>query len=681
MFLQRFVSAVALVSILSAAQAAPTALKPIVAANLALPAAPQLKDEDFSRRSRLREVKLSPDGAWIAYFESGEKNASLKVLNLATGEKTQLLADLGRAQLQWSTDSQALFVDTGEALSVVGVKDGASARIAAFDRKLQQQFVDVDVRRPRHALVSEFDAAAKRYRLSRVGADGVSELLYEGPKKLIDFLIDGAGQVSFIHALDDDYRHLVQRKQDGKWIETLRCKRLQSCQLVSASNDGRVLTMVLNEADDRKSLVQLDVPSSRRKVLHTDPDALADLSQVKLSPRTGEPLFAVYDAPRRHNFGLNAPAKQAAADIAKRFPDASISVNASEDASRWLLTERSARLTQERFWLYDRKGRDFRQVFEQERALGNPVPEQSLARKIALDYRASDGVTVHGYLSLPPGKDAARVPMLTMVHGGPWGAFENDYQSLVQTLVNRGYAVFQPNFRSSTGYGDKYMLAPKSDFGNGRVQADIIEGVQWLVANGVGDKNRLAIMGDSFGGYSVLQALTHTPQLFQFGMATIPPTDFGRTMRNAAGAPGSPGDLPLAMHLKEVGIDLDDAAAMKRVSDSSPAANAAKVTRPLLIIAAANDKMVDLAAVTDYVATLQASGKPVSLLVAPDEGHNLRKPLTRQAYLYLLLKMLERHLGGPAVPAPDAELARFLEQTMKANGALPAPAQKIALGQ
>ena len=80
-------------------------------------------------------------------------------------------------------------------------------------------------------------------------------------------------------------------------------------------------------------------------------------------------------------------------------------------------------------------------------------------------------------------------------------AFENDYNSLVQTLVNRGYAVFQPNFRSSTGYGDKYMLAPKSDFGNGRVQADIIEGVQWLVANGVGDKRKLAIMGDSFGGY------------------------------------------------------------------------------------------------------------------------------------------------------------------------------------
>ena len=159
-------------------------------------------------------------------------------------------------------------------------------------------------------------------------------------------------------------------------------------------------------------------------------------------------------------------------------------------------------------------------------------------------------------------------------------------------------------------------------------------------------------------------------------MATVAPTDFGRTMRNAAGTPGAPGELPLAMHLTEVGIDLDDAVAMKRVSDSSPAAQCRQVDA-----AAADDRRrqgPDGRHRRDHRLRRHAagSGKPVSLLVAPDEGHNLRKPLTRQAYLYLLMKMLEQHLGGPAVPAPDAELARFLEQTMKANGALPVAAQR-----
>lgn len=115
---------------------------------------------------------------------------------------------------------------------------------------------------------------------------------------------------------------------------------------------------------------------------------------------------------------------------------------------------------------------------------------------------------------------------------------------------------------------------------------------------------------------------------------------------------------------------LDDAALMKRLADAAPAAHSEKVRKPLLVIAGGKDQMVEIAAVTDYVARLQGSGKPVSLLVDPDEGHQPRKPIMRQAYVYLLQRMLHPHLGGPAVAAPSAELAKFLGQTMKANGAL-----------
>jgi dipeptidyl aminopeptidase/acylaminoacyl peptidase len=664
---------VALLVLVSAAQAAPASLetrtlKQIAARNLALPAAPRIGDDDFSRRSRLREVKLSPDGAWVAYLESTDKGASLKLMNVATQEKKQLLADLGRTQLHWSADGQALFVDSGDALSLLQIKDSASARVAAFDRKLQQQFVRIDATRPQSALVEDYDELAKRHRIARIGADGAREVLYEGDK-LLDFLQDGKGQLSFIRTLDADYVQRVARRQDGKWVAATQCKRMRACELVSASADGRALTMLLS-SDERKRLIHVDLSGKPQRVLHSDPMALADLDHVKLSPRTGNALFAVYDAPRRRNYGLSAAARQAGADIDKRFPDASISIDASDAAAQWLLTERGANLQQERFWLYDRKLRSFRAIFEQERALGAPLPEQQLASKIALHYRASDGALVHGYLSLPPGRDAARLPLLTMVHGGPWAAFDGGYQTLVQLLVNRGFAVFQPNFRASTGYGERYIRAPKGDFGNGRAQADIVEGVKWLVANGVGDPQRLAIMGDSFGGYSTLLALTHNPDLFQFGMAMSPPPDFEKTMRAAAGNPAGPGEVPLGVQLVDYGVELGDAALMKRIADTSPAANAGKLTKPLLIIAGGKDKMVSIAAVTDYVATLQGAGKPVSLLVQPDEGHNPRKPLTRQAYVYLLQRMLHQHLGGPAVAARSPELAKFLEQTMRAHGAL-----------
>ncbi|MET0856060.1 MAG: prolyl oligopeptidase family serine peptidase, partial [Telluria sp.] len=508
MFLQRLaLLSFLLPALASGALAAPaaletTSLKQLAASNLALPAAARIEEADFSRRSRLREVKLSPDGAWIAYLESNDASTSLMLQNLATQDKRLLLGGLGRAQLHWSTDSRALFLDTGDGLSLLQIKDGANIKIAAFDRKLQQRFVQVDRAHPQHALVDEFDSAAQRYRLARIGIDGAREELYEGPKRLLDFLLDNKGQLSFIRALDADYLQQVSRRQDGKWVPATQCKRLRACNLVTASANGRLPTMLQASGDDRTSLVEINLADNSRRVLHIDPAALADLDQVTLSPRTGAPLFAVYDAPRRRNFGLTAPARQGAADIARRFPDAAISIDTGDSAARWLLTERGARLSQERFWLYDPKLRSFSPLLQQERAHGTPLPEQQLANKVAVRYRVSDGAFVHGYLSLPPGKDAARLPLLTMVHGGPWGAFDGGYNTLVQLLVNRGVAVFQPNFRASTGYGEKYMRAPKSDFGNGRVQADIIEGVRYLVANGVGDKRRLPIMGDTFGAYS-----------------------------------------------------------------------------------------------------------------------------------------------------------------------------------
>jgi dipeptidyl aminopeptidase/acylaminoacyl peptidase len=648
----------------------PASLKAVLAEVQAMPLAPALSEEDLSRRSRLRDVKLSPDGRFVAYLDLDGPSASLFLLDVESGARRKLAGGLGRGEVQWS-DNDSLFLDSGDALSAMSLKDAGLHPVVAFDRKRGQRFLGVDL--PRHAaLTEEFDRAEQRYRLLRVDADGKRTLLYEGGRRLRDYLLDDGGKLAFTVAQDENYVQIVSRLQDGAWVEVSRCKRRRACTLVAASPDGSRLTMLSEYGDDRRQLVELDLANRQTRILHTDPLGLSDLRNVGVSPESGKPLFAWYDMPYRRNYGLTPEAAVAASDIARAFPASNITIGASEAAPRWLLTERGARLNAERYWLYERRTHAFSQILRQERAASTAIPEQQLARKIALHYRASDGMLVHGYLSLPPGRDPARLPMLTMVHGGPWSEFDSGYSTLVQLLVNRGVAVFQPNFRASTGYGARYMLAPKDDFGNGRVQADIVEGVRWLLAQGVGDRRRLAIMGDSFGGYSTLLALTHTPELFRFGMATVPPSDFASTMTLAAnaGATQDSGEMPFALVLREMGIDMANPEVLEKMRRGAPAAHPEKIAAPLLILAGARDDKVDIAGVMQYAARLQALGKPVSLLVDPDEGHNPKKAIVRQAYVYLLGQLLHQHLGVTAPAAATPELTKYLEQSMKMRGAL-----------
>jgi len=643
--------------------AAAPSLKAFVAASARLAPAPLLAPEDFTKPQRLRQVRLSPDGSQVAYLEVDGDAAALFVLDTATLASRRLLSLGPDTELHWSADGNLLFAVNEAGVSALDVKDGSSRRVSALGGERARRFAGVDPALPRHLLVRERDPASGRYRLLRIAADGALQLLHEDARPIDDFLVDGAGVLRLLRVRDAQQRQLVLRFEGGRWTETTRCLPFRACDLVAMSEDGKRVLMRTVQANDRQVLSELPLSGGAARVLHGDPLALADLDAVVLEPRTRRPLLAAYALPARRHYGLDPAARTALADIARLLPGAAVSIEAG--GRHWLLTERGARLSQPRFWLYDTAKRSVTGILRAER-----LPEAQLASTIALAYRASDGATVHGYLSLPPGRAAATLPLLTLVHGGPWNHVDGDYSALVQLLANRGYAVFQPNFRASTGYGERYMRAPGADFGDGRVQADIIDGVRWLQSQGVGDARRRGIVGVSFGGYATLLALSHTPALFQVGIALQPPTDFARTLRLAASAPVRDGEAPFSAMLAELGIDPNDAAAMRRLTLDAPLAHTEKVNKPLLITAGALDDKVEIGAVTDYAARLLARRQPVTLLVAPGEGHAVRGALARRAQLHLVLRMLQTCLGGPPVAAPDKELAGYLARNLRANGAL-----------
>lgn len=647
-------------------------LRQLLRENAALAPAAAISSAMLYQAPRLRAVRLAPDGSALAYLENDGDEIRLNLLDtsattLAQQAGRRLLSPAGAIDLHWSGDSGTLFVVAPDALSAVTLANGASRKIAVLNGKLERKVLMPDAGRPQHILTTEFDAAAKLHRVLRFGADGQATMLYQGTRPVRQVLLDAHGQIAVMASKAPDGAILIERRAGAAWQTMLRCPRRDDCTLVSLAPDGRSLRLIgvpINAGDgDRSALQEIDMASGRRRIVHSDPERVSDVARIVAG------RFAVHDAPSRHNIGLTPSARQTAAAIARRFPGGGIELQASTAANLLLLTERGARLQQPRHWLYRPAGGVFEPILQTQRNAAGALPEAQLGAMIALRYPASDGMPLHGYLSLPPGKPTAGLPLMTIVHGGPWMRTDASYQPLVQWLVNRGVAVFQPNFRASTGHGLRYRTPPPAAFANGRVQADITDGVRWLLAHGVGDKRRLAIMGYSFGGYATLMALGGTPQLFQFGMAIAPPPDFARTMRDLAALPEAAADL------RDNGIVVGDDAALDAIAQAAPVRHIEHLTKPLLILAGGQDRLVPPAAIADYVARLQENNKPVTLLIDPDEDHNPRGARFRQASLYLLERALADYLGltnlaGVTGTAPaDAPLQAYLARHVLVDAA------------
>ena len=319
-------------------------------------------------------------------------------------------------------------------------------------------------------------------------------------------------------------------------------------------------------------------------------------------------------------------------------------------------------------YLYDRKARKLNKLYDtRPELLGAPlVPMQ------AHEIKTRDGLTMVSYLSVPAGPQSAAkpVPMVLLVHGGPWARDEYGYNSYHQWLANRGYAVLSVNFRGSTGFGKSFTNAGDLQWGR-KMHDDLLDAVQWAVQRGVAQKDKVAIMGGSYGGYATLAGLAFTPKEFACGvdivgpsnlftlLGTIPPywEAFKKQLYRRMGDPGTPEGQAL---LKE----------------RSPLNFAASIERPLLIGQGANDPRVNVAESDQIVDAMKARGIPVTYIVFPDEGHGFARPVNNIAFNAVTENFLARCLGGRAEGMADTLKASTAQVR---HGAEFAPGLKEAL--
>ncbi|MBX3713121.1 MAG: S9 family peptidase [Lysobacter sp.] len=654
-------------------------------------ASPPLPRKAFVLQPTLSSVVLSPDGRRIAWLRDAGRAREVWLRTLGDGATRRLLAHTPAQALAWSGDGRWLMLESPGQLDALavdtqGTGQGPSGRMTTLGPQARREVLRVDATRPASAIVLETTgprgiAAQARWHLVRIDARGRRDVLHSAAQRILGFALDPRGRLAYVQRVEGLSLVVRRIEADGRAVEALRCTHMRVCTPLAVDHDGHLLLRAHVDSGDgaeRIGLLQLARDGTRR-VLHADPHGEADLDGIVIDPATHQPRIVAYRSTVARNHALDASLRPHLDALAARLPDRDLRLSlARGPGAQWLVEARGGRQQGLRWHRYDPATGTLSALFDdaplhaRDRTPARHIADATLSPRQPVAWRASDGMRLHGFVHLPPGRDAARAPLVVLAHGGPWNHARPEYNGIAQFLAHRGYAVFEPNFRSSTGHGIAYTLAANGDFGNGRVQRDIVEGTRHLLASGIGDPQRVGIAGASFGGYSALLGVTFEPDLFKAAIAFVPPPDMAWTLRWILRNPESMAlgrTVPMPDMLRMLALDPDDDARMAALRAQSPMANLARLRRPVLLVAGGEDRRVGIASVVEYAARLKLAGKDVSLFVDDDAGHVNRTPLARESNLYLLEAMLHRHLHGPAPAPPDGALRAYLADSQRLCGA------------
>jgi dipeptidyl aminopeptidase/acylaminoacyl peptidase len=401
-----------------------------------------------------------------------------------------------------------------------------------------------------------------------------------------------------------------------------------------------------DEDGDNLRLVRIDHRTGEETVVAAVPGHDLDFSGtmvpgvlppvVYTSRATGEVLAARFVADRPHIEVIDPAFAEVYAALRKLSDGVLGTLSSDEAGRRWIATfvhDRDPGVS----WLYDHATGEARMLW---RAYPNLDPA-ALSAMNPVEFSARDGLPLHGYLTLPIGVEPRSLPLVLMVHGGPWMHDNWGYNPDVQFLANRGYAVLQVNFRGSTGHGRRHLTAAIGEIGRA-MHDDLIDAVDWAIARGYADPDRIGIYGGSYGGYAALVGVTVTPGRFAAAVDYVGISDLANFLRTL---PAFTRAYNVNSWYRYVGDpDVPEQEADMRAR--SPITMVDEIRTPLLVAQGANDARVVQAESDNIVASLRERGVPVTYLVAEDEGHGFANPENR-LWLYRAIEQhLAEHLGG-----------------------------------
>src|SRR3984893_16618465 len=601
--------------------------------------APVIPLRDFFRNPQTTGYELSPSGALIGFLKPVDSRLNIFVQPNAGGEAKQItqVKDRDIRAFFWKGDKYLLYLKDNSGDEnfhlFVSRSDGTGERdLTPFDGVRADMIDDLEDH-PTDLIVGlnkrnkeVFDA----YRLNVETGD--LKLIAENPGNIASWTTDHDGNIRVATTTDGVNTSLLYRKTENEpWKTVVTTNFKESFTPQFFTFDNKNLYGASNIGRDKTAIVEFDLDSAKEtRVLFESPEV--DVSGLYYSRKRKVITSVSYTTWKEQRKYFDPVTEQLYEMLEQKLPGYDVYITSSNRDEDIFIVRTITDRSLGSFYLFDSRSGELTKLADR-----NPwLKEDELAEMKPVTYTARDGLTIHGYLTLPKGVAPKNLPIVVNPHGGPWARDEWGFNPEVQFLVNRGYGGLQMNFRGSARDGRPFWEEGFKQWGL-RMQDDISDGVKWLIEQGIADPRRVAIYGGSYGGYAVLSGLTKTPDLYAAGVGYVGGSNLFSFMKTIP-----PYWRPfLEMMYEMVGNPDKD---KKLFEENSPALNADKIKAPLFVAQGAKDPRVNIEESNQIVQALKNHGVDVEYMVKENEGHGFHNEENRFSFYEAMEKFLMKHL-------------------------------------
>ncbi|MBU2492322.1 MAG: S9 family peptidase [Bacteroidetes bacterium] len=603
--------------------------------------APIIPVENFFRKPDKTSFQISPGGNYISYLAPWKGYMNLFITHERENDSTRISnSDNGDIQKYfWKNDSTIIFLKS--------IENSEKKILSAVDINIKSEKVlidsgDTDIKiinmlknNDSEILVSLNERDKRIFDVYNLNIrSGKLTMTERNPGNITWWFTDNEGSIRIAVTSDGVNSGLLYRKnEEHKFKPVLQTNFKNFIEPVAFTNDNKNIYAITNINRDKSALIEYDLENNK-EVREIFNHYEVDLDWAFTSEISNEVCGVSFTTWKKEFKFFCGDWEKAYVNISKKLPGRIISFVNSDSKEETFLIKTLSDKTPGEYYTYNIRSRNLKKLAD----ISPWIDENLMSDMKPISFKSRDGLTIHGYLTVPKGKKALKLPVVVYVHEGPWQRNVWEFNSEVQFLANRGYAVLQINFRGSTGYGKDFWMAGFNQWGL-KMQDDITDGVNWIIDQNIADKNRIAVFGKSYGGYAALMGLALSPELYKCGIS------FSGILNVADLVESIPPQYePFRdMMYEMVGNPVDNKTELQNVS---PSFLIDKFKDPILIAHGDKDQRVKKYEVDRFAAALSTRNVPVNYLIQKNEGHSFKNQKNKYELYGEVEKFLLKYLKG-----------------------------------